>query len=152
VSRCDAVYRCRCWPGRRRRRSAPAGTWSGTWRSRPVSRDCTHPARCKRRPGCRTLATPNAARLHTHHTLFLQPVKPRWPCICICMYMVRVGIRVSIRVSICSTHTGTAGNTRSSAIVEGPRDASCQLKSCQLPRNSAETHCTTSPGPSISCR
>jgi len=35
--------------------------------------------------------------------------------------------------------------TRSSAIAEGPRDASCQLKSCQLPRNSAETTCT-SPG------
>ena len=35
--------------------------------------------------------------------------------------------------------------TRSSAIAEGPRDASCQLKSCQLPRNSAETICTTSP-------
>ena len=35
--------------------------------------------------------------------------------------------------------------TRSSAIAEGPRDASCQLKSCQLPRNSAETTCTTSP-------
>jgi len=34
--------------------------------------------------------------------------------------------------------------TRSSAIAEGPRDASCQLKSCQLPRNSAETTCTTS--------
>jgi len=34
------------------------------------------------------------------HTLFLQPVKPRWPCICICMYTVRVGVRVSIRVSI----------------------------------------------------
>jgi len=30
-------------------------------------------------------------------------------------------------------------NTRSSAIAEGPRDASCKLKSCQLPRNSAET-------------
>ena len=33
----------------------------------------------------------------------------------------------------------------SSAIAEGPRDVSCQLKSCQLPRNSAETTCTTSP-------
>ena len=42
--------------------------------------------------------------------------------------------------------------TRSSAIAEGPRDASCRLKSCQLPRNSAETTCTTSPEPSISCR
>jgi len=27
--------------------------------------------------------------------------------------------------------------TRSSAIAEGPRNASCQLKFCQLPRNSA---------------
>jgi len=35
--------------------------------------------------------------------------------------------------------------TRSSATAEGPRDASCQLKSCQLPGNSAETTCTTSP-------
>jgi len=35
--------------------------------------------------------------------------------------------------------------TKSSAIAEGPRDASCQLKSCQLPRNSVETSCTTSP-------
>ena len=35
---------------------------------------------------------------------------------------------------------------RSSAIIaEGPRDASRQLKSCQLPRNSAGTTCTTSP-------
>jgi len=37
----------------------------------------------------------------------------------------------------------TTKATRSSAIAEGPRDASCQLKSCQLPRNSAETTCTT---------
>ena len=36
-------------------------------------------------------------------------------------------------------------HTRSSAIADGPRDASCQLKSCQLPRNSAETTYTTSP-------
>ena len=35
--------------------------------------------------------------------------------------------------------------TRSSAIAEGQHDASCQLKSCQLPRNSAETTYTTSP-------
>ena len=37
--------------------------------------------------------------------------------------------------------------TRSSAIAEGPRNASCQSKSCQLPRNGAETRptCTTSP-------
>jgi len=33
--------------------------------------------------------------------------------------------------------------TRSSAIAEEPRDASCQLTSCQLPRNSAETTYTT---------
>ena len=36
-------------------------------------------------------------------------------------------------------------STRSSAIAEGPRDASCQWKYCQLPRNSAETTYTTSP-------
>jgi len=35
--------------------------------------------------------------------------------------------------------------TRSSAIAERQRDALCQLKSCQLPRNSAETICMTSP-------
>jgi len=27
--------------------------------------------------------------------------------------------------------------------LEGPRDASCQLKSCQFPHNSAETTCTS---------
>jgi len=36
-------------------------------------------------------------------------------------------------------------DTRSSAIAEGPRDVSCELKSCQLPRYSAETTYTTSP-------
>jgi len=41
-------------------------------------------------------------------------------------------------------HTFTI-QTRSSAIAEGLRDASCQLKSCQLPRNSAETTYTRSP-------
>jgi len=46
----------------------------------------------------------------------------------------------------------TADKPTSSAIAEGPRDASFQLKSCQLPRNSAETTCTTSSEPSISCR
>ena len=39
----------------------------------------------------------------------------------------------------------TVSFTRSSAIAEEPRDASCQLKSCQLPRNSAVTTYTTSP-------
>ena len=42
-------------------------------------------------------------------------------------------------------YTTAATKTRSSAIAEGPRDASCQLKSCQLPNNSAETTYTTSP-------
>ena len=36
-------------------------------------------------------------------------------------------------------------NTRSSSTADGPRDAWCQLKSCQLPRNSTENTCTTSP-------
>ena len=40
---------------------------------------------------------------------------------------------------------GSATETRSSAIAEGPRDASSQLKSFQLPRNSAETTYMTSP-------
>jgi len=39
---------------------------------------------------------------------------------------------------------GNGKLTRSSAIAKGPRDASCQFKSFQLPRNSAETTCTTS--------
>ena len=39
----------------------------------------------------------------------------------------------------------TTRYTRSSAIDEGNLYASCQLTSCQLPRNSAETTCTTIP-------
>jgi len=35
-------------------------------------------------------------------------------------------------------HTNTTCHTRSSAIAKGPRDASHQLKSCEMPRNSAE--------------
>jgi len=34
-------------------------------------------------------------------------------------------------------------NKKLSYIAEEPRDASRQLKSCQLPRNSAESTCTT---------
>jgi len=50
--------------------------------------------------------------------------------------------------NICNTglvDTTHPVRTRSSAIAEGRRDASCQLKSCQLPLNSAETTCTTNP-------
>jgi len=43
-----------------------------------------------------------------------------------------------MRLNITVTLT-PATHTRSTAIVEGPRDALYQLKSCQLPRNSAGT-------------
>ena len=36
-----------------------------------------------------------------------------------------------------------ANETRSSAIADGPRDATCQSNSCQLLRNSVGTTCTT---------
>ena len=49
----------------------------------------------------------------------------------------RCGGHVDLRLAVSAT--------RSSAIAEGPHDASCQLKSCQLPCNSAETTYTTSP-------
>jgi len=48
---------------------------------------------------------------------------------------------VSVCLAVC--HKSRSSTTRSSAIAEGPRDASCQLKSCQLPRNIAETTCTS---------
>ena len=61
------------------------------------------------------------------------------------------GIRTQAQLNVVSETFDNILNitndiTRSSAIAEGPRDASCQLKSCQLPRNSAETTYTTSPG------
>ena len=56
----------------------------------------------------------------------------------LCSDIVRV-------INSCSSVILLFAMTRSSAIAEGPRDASCQLKSCQLPRNSAETTYTTSP-------
>jgi len=58
-------------------------------------------------------------------------------------------LRCPIGSGMINTHTERdthrKANTKSSAIAEGPHDASCQLKSCQLPHNSAETTYTTSP-------
>jgi len=50
-----------------------------------------------------------------------------------------------LSVRVCLSVTSRSSTTRSSAIAEGPHNASCQLKSHQVPRNSAETTCTTSP-------
>jgi len=61
-------------------------------------------------------------------------------CMCICMLVQSISVS-SLAVFL----RALLSETRSSAITEGPRDASCQLKSCQLPRNSAETTSTTSP-------
>jgi len=55
----------------------------------------------------------------------------------------------SLYICIYAAHCAYSINkwikTRSSAIAEGPRDAWCQLKNCQLSPNSAPTTCTTSP-------
>ena len=56
----------------------------------------------------------------------------------------------SLKLDNLHTRRQQQTKTRSSPIAEGPRDASCQLKSCQLPRNSAETTCATSTEPGIS--
>ena len=61
------------------------------------------------------------------------------------IYILYIGPTSVFTVNFKKTCTQTNNKTRSSAIAEGPRDASCQLKSCQLPRNSAETTYTTSP-------
>jgi len=60
--------------------------------------------------------------------------------------MCKVGWVVNIHLSTNLPRNLQVIFTRRSAIAEGPCDASCQLKSCQLPRNSAESTCTTSPG------
>ena len=48
-----------------------------------------------------------------------------------------------------SSHYSAPGvirkTTRNSATADGPRDAKCQSKSCQLPHNSAGTSCATNP-------
>jgi len=79
-------------------------------------------------------------------------------CMCVCVH-VQMGVngwRVRRNSLTNWRHTYQLDTspvcTRASAISEWPGDASCQLKSCQLPRNSAETTCTTSPEPSTSCR
>ena len=70
-----------------------------------------------------------------------------WPNTCITIARVSFSRSSKYLISIHVRPRGQRGtvNTRSSAIAEGPRNASCQLQSCQLPRNSAETTCTTSP-------
>jgi len=80
-----------------------------------------------------------------------------WPCPCplgiICYPKANnsngqtwYGLSVCKIGRLYSHLTGMTGAlTRSSAIAEGPHDVSCQLKSCQLPRNSGETTCITSP-------
>jgi len=64
------------------------------------------------------------------------PASAREPNIVYCDESVCLSVCLSVRSHI---------STRSSAIAEGPRDASCQVKSCQLPRNDAETTRTISP-------
>jgi len=62
------------------------------------------------------------------------PGKRAVKCVCVCVVWYGGTCIVT-----------TSYKTRKSAIADGPRDALCQLKSCQLPRNSAETTYTTSP-------
>jgi len=57
-----------------------------------------------------------------------------------------ITVHLASQLLVSSSYSETdPEKTRSSAIANGPCDASCQLKSCQLPSNSAETTCTTSP-------
>jgi len=61
-------------------------------------------------------------------------------CLCVCLFIRPHSIGCGLLLhscAVCLLVTTVSPITRSSAIAEGPRDASCQLKFCQLPRNSA---------------
>jgi len=88
----------------------------------------------------------NKLRLRANHT-----DNRTWPC-----HLILFGHKYNFYTSNClafgeqkridyKSQFRSLETTRSSAIAEGPRDASCQLKFSQLPRNSAETTCTPSP-------
>ena len=76
-------------------------------------------------------------------------------CVDIAVHTVRSVPEKRPRQSIASCHLqvlAQRSGRRTSPVTnkklsyrEGAREASCQLKSCQLPRNSAETTYTTSP-------
>ena len=61
-------------------------------------------------------------------------------CLCVCVLFWTSVLNSQGKKNSCYA----IQKTRCSAIAEGPRDVSYQLKSCQLPRNSAESTCTTS--------
>jgi len=60
-------------------------------------------------------------------------------CIYIYIYSRARYYSVQVRIEL-SRRVADFDKTKSSTIAEGPRDASCQLKPCQLPRNSAENY------------
>jgi len=72
-------------------------------------------------------------------------VLPKMIVLILVFWLIWVQNMITIFFKIVLNSDSSALLTRSSAIAEGPRDASCQLKSCILPCNSAETTCTTSP-------
>ena len=63
-----------------------------------VGRQEGHPA-CIKREQCVAGVVICMERGADLGALFLQPVKPRWPRICICIYMVRVRVRVRVSVT-----------------------------------------------------
>jgi len=65
-----------------------------------------------------------------------------------------VGVPGAVRAGRSSLGTGETSATCKLSLYKGgtARCVVSYIKSCQLPRNSAETACTTNPEPSISCR